>query len=670
MSDQLGRTHHGRASRRGRLVARIPVSAAVCAVLCFFPLHAQDRESVRTEALKTYFHGITPEISQSTIGPEGVTVLLELLADPSFSRRDNVVAHLGWLGNGNAADALLAFLNDPPAGVTVPEEDRALLMAPQSLGQIAARGHGRALQAILDMTAEASNGGVLAAAAARGRRPSALRNDLLEMAMRGLAFSGAPQARERLQALANGAVRPTVAGQGRDMRGPADRALQFMDSLEPGAAQAPGGPHLDGNLDPLVGSPATDVGEEHPPVGEAFDANMSHTNVEQSQLTYANHPGVTSPMDDNRLDAILANGSLRMGKSDFAGDVACCAGIVRSGTARTFGSLNDGLDVIDDSTELVSVLNNPTSRVKVVRAINYCGSPGNNIIGCAWVGGNGMALVRYGNIGNEGALWTHEYGHNVGLSHNSNSAFIMYGCLCGNNYGLTQSECDKYHTPSVGTQAVSQQVGVCSDLDVDEVQDQIDNCPGVSNNDQADSDGDGVGDMCEGGCGNGILDSGEECDSSDFGGATCSSEGNFDGGSLTCSANCTMEMTGCTLCGDGIAEGTEECDGFDVGTASCNDQGCTNGTPSCTLACTLDYSSCSGCPVCDNDGTCQDGENCSSCGNDCYSEPSGGACGNGICEPSVGEDCVSCTADCRGKQTGKPSGRYCCANCHHDRQPE
>jgi hypothetical protein len=638
--------------------------AALLATSPVSPVQAQTlEESVREEALKTYFHGITEEIAQSRIGPRGLPVLLRLLGEPGFSRRDNVVAYLGYLGDVGATDALLAFLANPPGDLTVPEEDRAVLLAPQSLGQIAGRGERRALQALLAMTTEDSNGGVLAATAARGPRPSALRDDLLEMATRGLAYSGSPEARARLQALATGRVRPTDRAPGRDLRGPADRALQLFHSLEFGAGpQTPPGPPLDGGGDPFSGWPVVAGAGEELPVGEAFDSNPSHSDVEQSLLTYANHPAVTNPMTDTRLDDMLADASLRMGKSDFAGDVACCAGVTRSGTAQTFGSLNDGLDMIDDNTELVSVLNNSVARVKLVRAINYCSGPGTNIIGCAWIGGNGMAVVRYSNVGNEGALWAHEYGHNVGLGHNSDSAYIMYGCLCGNNFGLTQAECDLFHTPSAGAQAVSQQVGICSDADGDEVQDQIDNCPGVANNDQTDSDGDGIGDACEGGCGDGVLDpgNGEECDGSDFGAATCSTEG-FDGGTLTCTASCTIDTTDCTLCGNGVLEAGEECDGSDLGGAACGDQGCTSGTPLCTASCTVDYSSCSGCPVCDNDSVCETEEECSTCATDCFSEPPG-FCGNGVCEPSLGEDCLSCAADCRGKQNGKPSGRYCCGD--------
>jgi len=37
----------------------------------------------------------------------------------------------------------------------------------------------------------------------------------------------------------------------------------------------------------------------------------------------------------------------------------------------------------------------------------------------------------------------------------------------------------------------------CQDSDRDEVLDQFDNCPGIENADQGDSDGDGLGDPCD-----------------------------------------------------------------------------------------------------------------------------------------------------------------------------
>ncbi|MBI1826586.1 MAG: hypothetical protein HYR83_09400 [Planctomycetes bacterium] len=65
-------------------------------------------------------------------------------------------------------------------------------------------------------------------------------------------------------------------------------------------------------------------------------------------------------------------------------------------------------------------------------------------------------------------------------------------------------------------------------------------------------------------------------------------------------------------------------------------------------------------PVCDENGKCETGENCSNCPKDCISSHPG--CGNGVCEPSLGEDCVSCPADCNGIQAGKSRTRFCCGS--------
>ena len=79
------------------------------------------------------------------------------------------------------------------------------------------------------------------------------------------------------------------------------------------------------------------------------------------------------------------------------------------------------------SSELNTVLGSGPARVKVVRAINFCGQPGTNIAGCAYTPGPAMTVVRVSS--NEDALWLHEYGHNTGLVHNNDNRFIMYGVL-------------------------------------------------------------------------------------------------------------------------------------------------------------------------------------------------------------------------------------------------
>ena len=510
-----GRFDASRIASRPARGALLPLLVAALFLPAAAPLPAQsDLERVRTEASYTYYHGITEDIARERIGPEGVPALLELLADPTFPRRDNVVAFLTYLGGAESTAALLDLLDDPPAPPNVPEEDRALLLSPQALGHIASRGEPQALEALLEMTSGNSGGGRLAAPAARAWLSDALRDDLLEMALRGLAFARDERASARLRAIRGGTVRPVANG--RDLRPAAEDALELLDTLQalddrsgrlvrrPGRiADGPASPgNADGGASGADGDTAVDpssVDDSEP--GFMADAVFDpvHSNVKLARLSFANHPAVTNPMTTTRLDQILGDASLHLGKADFATDVACCASIARLGSAKVFGAAGDGLDVIDDDPEMRLVLNNSAARVKVVRLINYCNSPGTNFVGCAWVNGNGMAVVRFGTttVTHEGALWAHEYGHNAGLQHNADSRYIMYGCLCGTNYGLTQVECGKYHTPGSGTQIAMVDLGACTDVDTDEVQDQVDNCPDVSNNDQTDSDGDGEGDACE-----------------------------------------------------------------------------------------------------------------------------------------------------------------------------
>jgi hypothetical protein len=119
--------------------------------------------------------------------------------------------------------------------------------------------------------------------------------------------------------------------------------------------------------------------------------------------------------------------------------------------------------------------------------------------------------------------------------------------------------------------------------------------------------------------------------------------------------------TAAGVCGDGEKDHDEQCDGDDLGGVTCEDLGCTGGgVLACAGDCTYDLSSCADCPVC-GDSTCNFGETCLSCTEDCISESSA-ACGNGLCETADGEDCVGCPQDCAGLQTGKPDFRFCCGD--------
>ena len=218
-----------------------------------------------------------------------------------------------------------------------------MLLSPQALGHIAARGDRAALDALLAMVADGTGA---KGAAARAADPSRYESDLRGMALRGLALSGDPSARARLESVARGSGR---AGASAALRRDAEQSLRLFDE------QAAG-----------LGSPDAAAGTASAsslPDPSILDSN---SRVNDTPLTFANHPSATSQMTTTRLDDVLELASLRMGRSDAVSDVACCVTLSRSGTAQTFGSAGDGLDSIDSSGELSTVFADTTARFKVV----------------------------------------------------------------------------------------------------------------------------------------------------------------------------------------------------------------------------------------------------------------------------------------------------------------
>jgi hypothetical protein len=95
------------------------------------------------------------------------------------------------------------------------------------------------------------------------------------------------------------------------------------------------------------------------------------------------------------------------------------------------------------------------------------------------------------------------------------------------------------------------------------------------------------------GCGNGVLNAGEECDGTDLGGASCASTGNGTG-TLGCNTDCTFKTDRCdnSNCGNGIVEEGEECDGTDLAGSTCDSVGFAAGQLACNTNCRLDVGAC------------------------------------------------------------------------------
>ncbi|HEV8324769.1 MAG TPA: VCBS repeat-containing protein [Myxococcota bacterium] len=101
------------------------------------------------------------------------------------------------------------------------------------------------------------------------------------------------------------------------------------------------------------------------------------------------------------------------------------------------------------------------------------------------------------------------------------------------------------------------------------------------------------------GCGDGVLDTGEQCDTTLPPGATCSTAtgGALTMGALACTAGCAFDVTACNECGNGTAEGTEQCDGADLGASDCTTEGFGGGALACTGSCSFDTTGCYDAPT-------------------------------------------------------------------------
>lgn len=94
-------------------------------------------------------------------------------------------------------------------------------------------------------------------------------------------------------------------------------------------------------------------------------------------------------------------------------------------------------------------------------------------------------------------------------------------------------------------------------------------------------------------CGNGTVETGEQCDGNDIA-ITCSEVGTYSGGTLSCTSECQLDTTKCnpvTTCGNNVIDTGEQCDGTAIN-KTCEELNAGTGIPSCTNACTLDTTVC------------------------------------------------------------------------------
>lgn len=174
-------------------------------------------------------------------------------------------------------------------------------------------------------------------------------------------------------------------------------------------------------------------------------------------------------------------------------------------------------------------------------------------------------------------------------------------------------------------------------------------------------------------CGDGVITAGENCDGADLNGATCESLA-AGSGTLRCSpSSCHYDTSGCAttqLCGDGVVQTDEQCDGMDLTQQSCESLGYSGGDLACNqTTCRFDTSACASGPdvrctnsciddscsgvleLCDRTPGCQDLRGCLDGCRDMPSTSCVFACISSVesvVVATVATDCVSdCAEQCR-----------------------
>jgi hypothetical protein len=146
------------------------------------------------------------------------------------------------------------------------------------------------------------------------------------------------------------------------------------------------------------------------------------------------HRHSTVALTDAEADRILRDMGTVLQTSDSQSDIATPVQFVRNGPVRV---LPQTVAATIQTQAQWNALMSAGTGVKVVRGIQWCSGPGGSIIGCAPVGSGtvNLAVVRFA-ANQEGILWAHEYGHNVGLGHRTDESRALMFPSIGSDHNV------------------------------------------------------------------------------------------------------------------------------------------------------------------------------------------------------------------------------------------
>ncbi len=190
------------------------------------------------------------------------------------------------------------------------------------------------------------------------------------------------------------------------------------------------------NRKPLIGTGLA--------IGCLLIATASAADIPEVAFTVTKHVEITDiEYDEDYFDEKMVSATDRANLYDSQcngawEDVPCAISFARSGNIATFGSMGDGLDIIDSKAEQDAAFNQQGDII-VVDEIEYCGGFYPLTIGCGLMGERGFLVEKY--VAED--VYIHEYGHNVDLEHTNSCRYLVMNEIGGEgNDTLTAAQCN------------------------------------------------------------------------------------------------------------------------------------------------------------------------------------------------------------------------------------
>lgn len=152
------------------------------------------------------------------------------------------------------------------------------------------------------------------------------------------------------------------------------------------------------------------------------------------QITISKY--VTTAFTQDQVNASGQQAASVMQTNHGGSDMICCVQFTQNGALGTFDT---GTGTIDTQAQLDAVLALP-GWVKVVSVLSYCDKFNPSVGGCGPINGTTFVVEPYG-ADIEGIIWDHEYGHNAGLQHSTDSVNFMFPTLSTATTHKTSDQC-------------------------------------------------------------------------------------------------------------------------------------------------------------------------------------------------------------------------------------